>query len=588
LVKKYSGAPFMLLVGAAILSIVGSLYYYFAVYNSSKQLAHHTAPSKDVLNVSRETSESTRKEADAGELSLPTIITGKVIIDDITGHKIQVMITPILENGWVAIPRRFCLGGYSWRINLENEAIELPLEGGILADNEPVGIWRTKDSERITGAELSLWSRVKALQWIALADPLNAISISVKEYKEKGRIAEIIIPDSAKPPGVFIQEGKMVGWTFGEPENIGYLWRGPKGEELIEEIRIDDFYRTTFANSREERFAKALAIQNTLSAEQLEALTSAFRFESVLSSQNTPDYLKTENVIKRLHGLNALLLEQGYASSVADAYDTEILTAAADASVLVQVIQANLEAYGYEAAVDVFEAIPKEAVFIDPKQSTELQKLHLKLYHNWLANLMDDDRIGQGKQVYERALKEFPLDPRLQLFAVRLFLMEGDWGEAERLLNAREYPTSLLKDVEDLKAKIEDQKSEKQKIIIRFAPRSRNIYVEATIGGSLNQKFIVDTGASLVTVPSSTVNSLGIPANYGKSEKTVYTAGGVTQAPEVVLPSIRINDWSEDNITALVINLPGQPGWGLLGLNYLRRFQMDINYDDGILTLKPR
>jgi predicted aspartyl protease len=42
------------------------------------------------------------------------------------------------------------------------------------------------------------------------------------------------------------------------------------------------------------------------------------------------------------------------------------------------------------------------------------------------------------------------------------------------------------------------------------------------------------------------------------------------------------------NVKALVLDLPNQPGVGLLGLNYLRRFRMDLSTDEGLLALTPR
>ena len=44
----------------------------------------------------------------------------------------------------------------------------------------------------------------------------------------------------------------------------------------------------------------------------------------------------------------------------------------------------------------------------------------------------------------------------------------------------------------------------------------------------------------------------------------------------------------DDRVKALVLDLPNQSEWGLLGMNYLRRFRMDINTDNGVLLLEPR
>jgi predicted aspartyl protease len=58
--------------------------------------------------------------------------------------------------------------------------------------------------------------------------------------------------------------------------------------------------------------------------------------------------------------------------------------------------------------------------------------------------------------------------------------------------------------------------------------------------------------------------------------------------PEVVLDSITLEGYETYNVRALVMDIPNQPGLGLLGLNYLRQFRMDLNTDDGLLMLAPR
>ena len=70
--------------------------------------------------------------------------------------------------------------------------------------------------------------------------------------------------------------------------------------------------------------------------------------------------------------------------------------------------------------------------------------------------------------------------------------------------------------------------------------------------------------------------------------RRVYTAGGVKYAPEVTLSSITVEGWEENDLKALVLDLPNQSEWGLLGMNYLRRFRMDVNTDNGVLLLEPR
>jgi predicted aspartyl protease len=59
-------------------------------------------------------------------------------------------------------------------------------------------------------------------------------------------------------------------------------------------------------------------------------------------------------------------------------------------------------------------------------------------------------------------------------------------------------------------------------------------------------------------------------------------------ATQVMIDSLEIDGWVENNVQALVIDIPGQPGMGLLGLNYLQRFKMNLNNDSGTLLLTPK
>ena len=124
--------------------------------------------------------------------------------------------------------------------------------------------------------------------------------------------------------------------------------------------------------------------------------------------------------------------------------------------------------------------------------------------------------------------------------------------------------------------------------MIRFAPGTRQIPVTASINQESSQDFIVDTGASMTTIPLSTIRALGIVISVRNPRRKIYTASGELVAPEVVLDSITLEGFEVNNVKALVMDLPNQPNVGLLGLNYLRRFRMDLNTDEGLLMLAPK
>ena len=91
-----------------------------------------------------------------------------------------------------------------------------------------------------------------------------------------------------------------------------------------------------------------------------------------------------------------------------------------------------------------------------------------------------------------------------------------------------------------------------------------------------------------MTIPLSTARRLGIPLNGSSPIRTVYTAGGPVEAREVTIDEITLNGWSVRRVTALVLDIPGRSDLGLLGLNYLNRFDMDLRAEKGLLTLTPK
>ncbi len=92
----------------------------------------------------------------------------------------------------------------------------------------------------------------------------------------------------------------------------------------------------------------------------------------------------------------------------------------------------------------------------------------------------------------------------------------------------------------------------------------------------------------MVTIPRSTAEYLGLAVDDRNPMRRVVTAGGVRYAPEVTLYSITIGGWEVNDVQALVLDIPDQPDLGLLGLNYLQNFRMDVDTERGTLLLEPR
>lgn len=95
--------------------------------------------------------------------------------------------------------------------------------------------------------------------------------------------------------------------------------------------------------------------------------------------------------------------------------------------------------------------------------------------------------------------------------------------------------------------------------------------------------FLVDTGATSVSISQIEAEKLGLRYLYGKRVVT-QTANGVVPAYVIELTSIRIGEIEVRDVEAIVI--PGQMNHVLLGNSFLNRFQMRREND--VMTLELR
>jgi clan AA aspartic protease (TIGR02281 family) len=583
--------PFVVL----IIVSVSALYFYYRSNSTPAPPPKSKVSSSDKATVNRKPARLPERaslvepvpqnETDADQMILPV---GLLRINDITGHPVTEIAVPVVGGGWVALPTRISLGGSDWILQMSS-GVQQNIEGGIINPADQISLWRIREDQSLESPDLYPWSSGKPLTWLALGSQDPPEPIEVGAIDRQGNFDKGSLPDHISDSGAFIQDNRVVGWTFGALIDGAFLWTGEAGRNLKAEIRVDDYYRLTFANSREEEFARALALGDDYSdLDRLEAFVQAFRFDRRLSADQTPDYLKLPAVIDQMRLLVSRAVQDGFGVQVANYFDAEILARADDVFLMSDVIVLTAESYGFEEAVDLMENVTEN---LEPKNDNEkkqLAELHSNLYQKWLNALFEGGEIRNAWQVFERGGQQLPDDLNIHFFGVKLALAENDWATAEALLSAREYPPAFMDRVRSFQAQISELKGQQGKIVIRFTPGTRQIPVTADLNQGTAQDFIVDTGASMVTIPYSTAADLGIVITVRNPRRKVFTASGEIYAPEVVLDSITVDGYETANVKALVLDLPDQPDLGLLGLNYLRRFRMDLNTDNGTLLLAPK
>lgn len=110
-------------------------------------------------------------------------------------------------------------------------------------------------------------------------------------------------------------------------------------------------------------------------------------------------------------------------------------------------------------------------------------------------------------------------------------------------------------------------------------------FVTTVAINGVSMKFMVDTGASLVTLSSGDAQRAGI--HYRAGQKAVLqTANGTTPAYRVKLDTVRLGDITLNNVDGVVVEGSVMGNLGLLGLSFLNR--LDMRREGATMTLTKR
>lgn len=116
-------------------------------------------------------------------------------------------------------------------------------------------------------------------------------------------------------------------------------------------------------------------------------------------------------------------------------------------------------------------------------------------------------------------------------------------------------------------------------------PRHRDghYYIDGRLNGA-PLKFMVDTGASIVSVSEATAQAAGL---QGGEERTFRTANGLRQARVVTAQSLELAELVELRNIKIATGLNmGSASNALLGQNVLSQF--NIRIEDDVMVLTPR
>jgi len=107
--------------------------------------------------------------------------------------------------------------------------------------------------------------------------------------------------------------------------------------------------------------------------------------------------------------------------------------------------------------------------------------------------------------------------------------------------------------------------------------KSRHIFIMA-----------LDTGSSYTIISEAAATQVGYDLSKISEYVSFSNASQSHLVPKVTLNSFSLADAKIDNLDVLIYTLPEEHGIdGVIGLNFLRHFNIGLDFEHGILTLNP-
>lgn len=125
---------------------------------------------------------------------------------------------------------------------------------------------------------------------------------------------------------------------------------------------------------------------------------------------------------------------------------------------------------------------------------------------------------------------------------------------------------------------------------LHFPSNASSIIIKTRIEGKrgvADSLMVLDTGASFVMLPWKLATAIGLSIDPKQTIRTT-TASTIETSPFAIIPSVGVLGYSVKNVGCIIRDLPGESHVdGLLGLSFLRRFNIMLQFQKGILEMFP-
>lgn len=285
------------------------------------------------------------------------------------------------------------------------------------------------------------------------------------------------------------------------------------------------------------------------------------------------------------------ILERGYLEQVRAALNNRDAAAAlqmldtADAVLPPSAALANARANSLHAGNRHLEALDVLHGAIDAGLADNAT---YALVQNLVQWLIDGNRLthDEKQRLLEQAIMREPSVAFYHASLGESLYRQGRYADALTQLNyATQLDTNLHAELQGLMNNARARLQTPDRVIVPLAGDGNAYYIDVAING-IPRRLLLDTGASFTAVSAALARELGFEISQDAPRVQLSTANGVITVPMVTLDSISVNGATVANLDAVVIDNMG--GNGLLGLNFLNQFNIDIDQANAEMTLRRR
>jgi clan AA aspartic protease (TIGR02281 family) len=582
LVRPKRAFPRSVLAGAAVLAILIAAYLLVPGFRSSSP---STKPA-----VAGQAAEGASPSVPAGSAPVSpgvSIVAGRFDLAGSLQSAPLSLESALFDGFWAALPLWAFLGP-------SHPRLDSPGPGGVLPSwtdrgpESPVVLCRFDLDQKLPTPELSPYDESGILEWRPLSGARTSLTLETGPLRSAGSFKTFALFAGIDAPGVLVQEGRIVGWTFGQGVSNGYLWAPADGAGPKPVLSAADLAGSLRSYSREAALVQAVSMSDEVTADRrLAAFAAAFRGQAQLLPEDLPLHLKPAVVASRMSSLASAMVREGMAEEAARILDPGLLAAASDIPLIKVAAAAFNDARGFDAAHRLLVDLRREPAIQYAPAFGELDAVEVDLAKVSLHKILNERGYG-GLEIYDEAARLAPDDLELHLLGVEVAVLEKQWGRAGDLLQAKPYPTDLSDKARTLERLIEEGRRDEDSATIRFNPGDKLIPVFATLNKKLHQKFFIDTGATRTIIPTSAASALGIRIDDSTPVVGLQGVAGADLAFEVRLESIEIEGQTVFDVRAIVYDLGMSEEAGLLGNDVLQHFQVDLDSTKGILKLRKK